>query len=71
ELVAVADVREDNARLFLNKYNVDAPIFTNYEEMLAEIKPEILSIATWSHLHAERNRPSRGMDARQYRPKYP
>ena len=53
ELVAVADVREDNARLFLDKYNVDAPIFTNYDEMLAEIKPEILSIATWPHLHAD------------------
>ncbi len=53
ELVALADVREENARLFLEKYGVEAPIFTNYEEMLAEIKPDLVSIGTWPHLHAD------------------
>ena len=53
ELVAVADLREDNARRFLEKNGVDAPIFTNYETMLAEAKPEVVSVGTWPHLHAE------------------
>jgi UDP-N-acetylglucosamine 3-dehydrogenase len=53
DLVAIADVREDNARLFLEKYGSDARIYHDYHEMLAREHLDIVSITTWPHLHAE------------------
>lgn len=53
ELVAIADVRDDNARLFLEKYNSPAKIYHDYREMLREERPDIVSITTWPYLHAE------------------
>ena len=53
ELVAVADIRDDNARLFLDKYGSQAKIYHDYREMLREERPDIVSVATWPHLHAE------------------
>jgi predicted dehydrogenase len=31
----------------------DARIFADYQEMLREVQPDIVSICTWPHLHAE------------------
>src|SRR5690242_11588561 len=53
ELVAIADIREDNARLFLDKYESNAKHYLDYHEMLRQEKPDIVSICTWPHLHAE------------------
>ncbi len=54
ELVAVADVSDPNARHFLARYEqADARVFTEYRAMLAAEKPDIVSICTWPHLHAE------------------
>ena len=53
DLVAIAEIREDNARLFLDKYGSAAMVYTDYREMLAREKPDIVSITTWPHLHAE------------------
>lgn len=53
ELVAIADVREDHAKLFLERHGATAPIYSDYHEMLATEKPDIVSICTWPHLHAE------------------
>ena len=52
-LAAVADIVPDHSSSFLERHGVSAPEFTDYHEMLAEIKPEAVSICTWPHLHAE------------------
>lgn len=53
DLVAIADLREDPAQFFLQKYESDAKHYTDYKAMLAQEKLDIVSICTWPHLHAE------------------
>src|SRR5579871_766548 len=54
DLIAIADIRDDNARLFLEKYQErETTHYTDYRTLLAEEKPDIVSITTWPHLHAE------------------
>jgi UDP-N-acetylglucosamine 3-dehydrogenase len=57
DLVAIADIDEDHARAFLADYNLepdkDAKIYLDYKEMLRAEKPDIVSVTTWPHLHAE------------------
>jgi UDP-N-acetylglucosamine 3-dehydrogenase len=53
DLVAIADVRDDPAQFFLAKYASDAKHYTDYKEMLAQERPDIVSICVWPHLHAE------------------
>jgi predicted dehydrogenase len=53
DLVSIADIREDNARLFLDKYQSKAKPYLDYHEMLAQENLDIVSICTWPHLHAE------------------
>ena len=53
-LVAVADVVADNATAFAHEHGDGETVtFTDYHEMLASAKPEVVSICTWPHLHAE------------------
>lgn len=49
EMVACADIVEENARNFANKYG--GAVFTDYKTMLSEAKPDMVSICTWMHLH--------------------
>lgn len=53
DLVAIADIRADNARLFVETYNSNARIYSDYHEMLAQEQLDIVSVCTWPHLHAE------------------
>lgn len=53
DLVAIADVREDNATLFLERYGERARSYRDYREMLANEKLDIVSVTVWPHLHAE------------------
>lgn len=53
DLVAIADLDDTRAHQFLQDYNEDAKIYHNYHDMLTKEKPEIVSITTWPHLHAE------------------
>ncbi len=53
DLVAVSDLDCSLAEFFLEKNGASAKIYTDYKEMLAVEKPDILSICTWPHLHAE------------------
>lgn len=55
QFVAVADVRAEAGAAFLADYGEtdNAKVYTDYKELLAVEKPEILSITTWPHLHAE------------------
>jgi predicted dehydrogenase len=52
-VVALADIRPENAEAFRLEHHVpDAKIYTDYKQMLADEKPDIVSICTWPHLHA-------------------
>jgi predicted dehydrogenase len=54
DLVAIADPSEANARHFIEKHKQpDTRIFPNVHALLAEEKPDIVSVCTWPHLHAE------------------
>src|SRR5579859_3438762 len=53
ELVAIADIRDDNAGLFLERYDSKARHYRSYPTMLAAEKLDLVSICTWPHLHAE------------------
>ena len=53
EFVAVADVREEAARAFVQDYHEDARLYTDYQAMLRDEALDIVSITTWPHLHAE------------------
>lgn len=52
EIVALADLVEENAKAFQERHGGDA-IYTDYKQMLAEANLDIVSICTWPHLHPE------------------
>ncbi len=52
EIVACADIVEQNARDFADNYGV-AGVYTDYNEMLAEENLDVVSICTWMHLHEQ------------------
>jgi predicted dehydrogenase len=52
DLVAVADIRRENAEAFAQRWNPRARLYADHGEMLAAEQPEIVSICTWPHLHA-------------------
>lgn len=52
KLVAVADIAEENAQAFSQQYGGTAAVYADYRQMLAEEKPDIVSICTWPRLHA-------------------
>ncbi len=49
KIVACADIVEENAQNFADKYG--GAVFTDYKTMLAEAAPDMVSICTWMHLH--------------------
>ena len=51
-IVALADINLDNARAFQAEHGGDT-LYADYHEMLAQETPDIVSISTWPHLHAE------------------
>jgi UDP-N-acetylglucosamine 3-dehydrogenase len=54
EVAALADIVPANAEAFRDEHGVpEAQIFTDYREMLREAKPDIVSVCTWPHLHAD------------------
>ena len=52
ELVAAADISEENARAFQETHGVEKT-YSDYHEMLASEKFDWVSICTWPHLHAD------------------
>ncbi len=50
-LAACADPSEGATRFFAEKYGVPR-VYSDPAEMLAEEKPDIVSVCTWPHLHA-------------------
>lgn len=51
-ITALADISEENARAFQETHGGDR-IYTDYHEMLTKEDLDIVSIATWPHLHTE------------------
>ena len=52
ELVAVADISQENADAFVARHGGSARAYLDYPRMLAEEKPDIVSVCTWPKLHA-------------------
>lgn len=52
EMVAAADIVIENAQAFGEKFGF-SDFYTDYHEMLAAVKPDLVSICTWPHLHAQ------------------
>lgn len=52
ELVACADLVEQNGRAFAEAFGISS-VYTDYDEMLVKERPDIVSICTWPHLHCE------------------
>lgn len=51
--VAFCDIVGERAELFNGEHaGGEAAVFTDYTQMLAEARPDIVSICTWPHLHA-------------------
>ena len=54
EIVALADVKRENAEAFRSDQGIpEARLFEDYREMLAQARPDVVSVCTWPHLHAE------------------
>src|SRR5579871_6783112 len=53
DLIAIADIRDAVARQFVEEHAPQAKIYHDYRQMLQEEKPDLLSICTWPHLHAD------------------
>lgn len=51
ELVACADINEENGQAFAEKTGA-GKVYTDYPKMMAEQNLDIVSICTWPHLHA-------------------
>lgn len=52
-LAAAADVNRANAEAFVAEHGPAAPIFADYREMMAAVRPDVVSVCLWTHLHAE------------------
>ena len=52
EMVAAADIVEENAQAFAEKYGIERT-YLDYHEMLAAEPLDVVSISTWPELHAE------------------
>ncbi len=53
QLAAVADISRENAEAFIAVHDPAAAIYADYREMMATVKPDLVSICLWPHLHAE------------------
>lgn len=50
EMVAACDLVDENVQAFAERWKI-GETFADYNEMLAEVQPDIVSICTWPHLH--------------------
>jgi len=51
-LAAVADLSRENAEAFVAAHNPAAAIFSDYREMMRTVRPDVVSVCLWPHLHA-------------------
>lgn len=54
ELVACADIVRENAEAFAETYGIpESNVYEDYEEMLTDVQPEVVSVPVSAGLHAE------------------
>ena len=53
ELVAVCDVRTENAQKLVNDYAPTAKVYSDFDAMLADPRVEVVNIVTPNHLHTQ------------------
>jgi UDP-N-acetylglucosamine 3-dehydrogenase len=53
ELAAVADLNRENAEAFVAAHNPKAAVFADYRKMMRTVRPDVVSVCLWPHLHAE------------------
>ncbi|HUJ42366.1 MAG TPA: Gfo/Idh/MocA family oxidoreductase [Opitutaceae bacterium] len=51
-LAAVADLSPENAAAFVAAHNPAAAVFSDYRKMMRSIRPDVVSVCLWPHLHA-------------------
>ena len=51
-LAAVADLSRENAAAFVAEHNPTAAIYADYRKMLREVRPDVVSVCLWPHLHS-------------------
>jgi predicted dehydrogenase len=51
-LAAVADLDRANAEAFVAAHNPAAAIYADYRKMMREVRPDVVSVCLWPHLHA-------------------
>lgn len=52
-LVAVADLNRENAEAFVATHGPTAAIFSDYRKMMRTVRPDVVSVCLWPHLHAK------------------
>jgi predicted dehydrogenase len=52
ELVAAADIKEENLEAFCDEYGI-AGRYLDHQEMLAQAELDVVSVCVWPHLHAQ------------------
>lgn len=52
-LAAVADLSRENAEAFVAAHNPAAAIYADYHRMLREVRPDVVCVCLWPHLHAQ------------------
>lgn len=53
DLVAVADLSAENAAAFVAEHGPAAQIFDDAAKMAAAVRPDVVSVCLWPHLHAQ------------------
>ena len=54
EIVACADPKRENAEALAEAHKIpETGIYSDYKQMLADVKPDIVSVCTWTGLHTE------------------
>ncbi len=51
QVVAVADAQQEAAEAFQTTHGFDAAIYTDYRQMLAEVRPDFIITCLWTPLH--------------------
>ena len=52
-LAGVADLSRENADAFVATHNPAAAVFSDYRKMMQTIRPDVVSVCLWPHLHAQ------------------
>ena len=53
EVVALCDVEVDKAKALADKFELNIPIYSDWKEMIAREKPDVVHVCTPHYLHAE------------------